>query len=60
MTYLLNFKEAKEILENQVKNCDVEKLKTEPELMNKKMVKQFIDLPLILEERCKILLIQNR
>ena len=44
-----NFKEANEVLENQVKNCDVEKVKTEPELMNTKMVKKCIDLPLILE-----------
>ena len=46
-----NFKEANEVLENQVENCDVEKVKTEPELMNTKMVKIVIDLPLILEER---------
>ena len=26
-----NFKEANEVLENQVENCDVEKVKTEPE-----------------------------
>jgi hypothetical protein len=32
-----NFKEANEVLENQVKNCDVEKVKTEPELMNTKL-----------------------
>ena len=35
-----NFKEANEVLENQVENCDVEKVKTEPELMNTKMVKK--------------------
>jgi hypothetical protein len=29
-----NFKEANEILENQVENGDFEKVKTEPELMN--------------------------
>jgi hypothetical protein len=29
-----NFKKVNEVLENQVKNCDVEKVKTEPELMN--------------------------
>ena len=28
-----NFKEANEVLENQVENCDVEKVKTEPELI---------------------------
>ncbi len=36
-----NFKEANEVLENQVDNCDVEKVKTEPELMNTKMVNKF-------------------
>jgi hypothetical protein len=38
-------------LKNQVKNFDVAKVKTEPELMNTKMVNEFIDLPLILEKR---------
>ena len=38
-----NFKEANEVLENQVENCDAEKVKTEPELMNTKMVKFCID-----------------
>ena len=39
------------LLENQVKNCDVEKVKTKPELMNTMMVNKFIDLPLILEDK---------
>jgi hypothetical protein len=43
---IYNFKEA-----NEVNNCDVEKVKTEPGLMNTKMVNKFIDLPSILEER---------
>jgi hypothetical protein len=30
-----NLKEANEVLENQVKNCDVENVKTEPELLYK-------------------------
>ena len=45
-----NFKDN-EVLENQFENCDVGKVKTEPELMNTTMVKKLIDLPLILEER---------
>ena len=54
-----NFKEANEVLENQVKNCDVEKVQTEPELMNTKMVKKCIDLPLILEERFMVKILLN-